>query len=542
MKIKIQGILLGIILLLALVLRVNQLNSIPVGMTDDEVRLVYSAYTLWHTGHDIANGIFLPVSFILNKFSFTPVSVYITAPFVGLLGLSPFTARLPFALAGVGVVLLTYLTVKRLLRHDWVALIASGVLAVNVWAIQMSRIAYEAGFALLFYLWGTYVFLGDWKKHSLGSVLISMALLFLGFNSYNATKLLYVPLIIILVWYKWKEIRTYRPYVIGIAASLLFTFFTFWYFSLVQGAAVHGGDILIFQNSGAASQAVELQRRASEAPQIFLTLFHNKVTYFTGIMAQHYLYAFSPDYLFLYQEGSGIYSLWSRGNLYLLELPFLLIGILALWIKYRKIFILTLVLLLIAAIPSGVGPEPFTYATRSVFMLPWLALTIAVGIYTLVTGFRSHVWRLLFTVVILISYVYSVGAYLTQYYYEWPRYSAKSFAEDQKDVVSFITRYPDNHATFLITNVSDMFFLQYAFYTHLDPRIIQEAYKKAAEPSQLGNIQVLQTCDRVIPAGVVYITSQSCHTQTPDATISLPDGQIMWNIYLKVPADKNFPK
>ena len=150
MRKNIHGVVLGLILFGAFVLRVNQLNTIPVGMTDDEVRAVYSAYSLWNTGRDLTRGILLPVSFVLHNFSFTPVSIYATAPFVGILGLSPFSARLPFALAGVGVVFLTYLVVQRLLKNQTVAVIAAGVLAVNVWAIQLSRIAYESGFALLF--------------------------------------------------------------------------------------------------------------------------------------------------------------------------------------------------------------------------------------------------------------------------------------------------------------------------------------------------------------------------------------------------------
>lgn len=527
---RIHRILLGVILIAALWIRVYRLNAIPVGMTDDEVRLVYNAYSLFHTGRDIAQHIFLPFSFVLHNFSFTPVSVYVTAPFVGFMGLTPFAARLPFALAGVGVVLLTYLTMKRLTGQATAALLAAAVLTVNVWAIQISRIAYESGFALLLYVYGTYVFLGSWKARSLRPVLYSMLLLFLGFNSYNATKLLYLPLLGILTWFRWKDIYRYRPYMVCIIASALVTLGSFWFLSATQGAGAHGGDISILQ--GPAAQAVELSRRASVAPQVLKTLYHNKLTYYGDLIARHYLYAFSPDYLFLSQEGSGIYSLWSRGNLYLIELPFLFIGLLALVMRQRKIALLIILLVIISAIPSGIGPPPFTYATRSSFMLPWLALLIGYGVYTTIVAIRRPQWRVVSASVIILFYVYAVGGYFTQYYFEWPRYSAKSFAQDQKEIISFIQRYPDKRMNFIISNVSDMFLLQYAFYTQLDPRIVQQAYAKNRVPNALGNIHIIPECSKEIPDDTVYVTLHACKTKNPSTVITLPDGQIEWDIVI----------
>lgn len=521
-----------IILFVSLILRVNQLNTIPVGMTDDEVRLVYSSYSIWHTGRDVVHGIVLPFSFVLHNWSFTPVSVYITAPFVGLMGLSPMSARLPFALAGVGVVFLTYLLVKRLLANSAVAALSAAVLSVNVWAIQLSRMAYEAGFALLFYLWGTYLFLGDWKKQPLRSVLGAMAVFFLAFNSYNGMKLVYLPILLVLVWYRKKEFVAKRQLVTALIGSVMVTFGVFLYFTVAQGAGAHGGAIVIFQDVASAAKSVELARRASSAPHLLQVLYHNKVTYFVDQVSRHYLYAFSPDFLFLSQEGSGIFSLWSRGNLYLIELPFLCIGLVSLCISRRKLFLLLGMMLLIAALPSGLGPESFIYATRASFMLPWLALCIGVGIFTIVKKSR------ILAAVIAVMYVYFIAGYLTQYYFEWPRYSAASYSKDQKDLATFMMSYSDTGEKFLITNASDMFFLQYAFYTRMDPRLVQEAYRKSPVLAQLGSIRIVSSCIAPknqdprprIPQGTLFI-NKSCYTKNPDFVISFPDGTPVWYVY-----------
>jgi len=392
--------------------------------------------------------------------------------------------------------------------------------------------AYEAEFALLFYLWGSFVFLGDWKKHAVRSVLWSMALFFLAFNSYNAMKLVYIPLLFLLLWYRRNDIKGKKHLIAAMVWGVLTTISVFIYFSLVQGASVHGGEFLIFQDTGVAAQAVELARRASSAPHALQVLYHNKLTYFVDVISRHYLYAFSPDFLFLSQEGSGIYSLWSRGNLYLIELPLLLIGIFSLWKKQKSVFIFGMLAMIIAALPSAIGPAPFTYATRASFMLPWLALFIAFGIYILIQKIR------ILAIVVIVLYAYYIGGYLNQYYFEWPRYSAKSYAKDQKDLVAFITSYPDTKATFLITNVSDMFFLQYAFYTRMDPKILQDAFRRTPNLTRLGSMTISSSCiapkdndpRAYVPVGTVYM-NQSCYSQNPDYGITLPDGEQMWHIY-----------
>lgn len=530
---------LACIFLAALVVRTYRLDNIPVGMTDDEVRIVESAYSLWHTGRDL-KGVAVPFSFVLNDFSFTPVSIYMTAPFVGLLGLSPLTARLPFALAGFGVVVLTYLTAKRLFKNSTIGLIAAFVLTWNVWAIQLSRMAYEAIFALLFYLWGTYIFIGYSEKSPVRSIVWSMCLFFLAFNSYNAMKILIIPILFVLVWYRWKFFSRNRRFLAVIAGLLIATISTFLYFSVIQGASAHGGSITIFQDFAEAAQAVELERRASSAPEFLKVLYHNKATYYFDQVARHYLYAFSQEFLFLNQEASGIYSLWSRGNLYLIELPFLLIGIFALLRRHKKIFLLLAVMLLIAPLPSGVGPTPLTYATRSSFMLPWLMLFIAAGLYYFIETISDKYMKYTVIIFIVLLYALAIGGYLRQYYFEWPRYGAKSYAWDIKEVVRFIQSYRSSADNFLVGNTGDTFFLQYAFYMRTDPRQLQRAYKGQSILHSFDGVEVLPTClvpkDQDPRAGIdrrtVYIAHADCHHQTPDRVIYFPDGLPAWHIYV----------
>lgn len=142
-------IILALIIIIGAFLRFWQLGSIPSGATNDEVTYIYNAYSISITSKDVA-GNFLPLSF--NFFnSFSPLPIYIMSPFVGILGLSLFTARLPFALIGIAGIFLLFLIAKNITNNHYVALSTAFVLSVSPWHLQFSRVSYDGGLALFFY-------------------------------------------------------------------------------------------------------------------------------------------------------------------------------------------------------------------------------------------------------------------------------------------------------------------------------------------------------------------------------------------------------
>lgn len=535
---------LGIILLLSILaaaffIRVYKLGSVPVGMTDDELRETYSALSVWKTGRGLTAATPFPFMFIVNNFSFNPVPIYLSAPVVGVFGVSMATARLPYALAGFFALVGTYMLVRRLTGRQSIALAAVFCMTFNVWAIQLSRMAYEAVFAQVFYVWGTYVFLSDWKKHAFCSVVLSMTLFFLAFNSYDAMKMLYIPLLVVLWIYKWKEIKKQKNISLLIIGSIVATAAVFVYFYISQHPTVRGSQFTIFQNTAAAAQGVELARRASSAPEFLKVLYHNKATYLFDLFLRHYTYVFSWDYLLLNQEASGIYSMWSRGNLYLVEIPLLLFGGLYLFVKKRPVFFLTLALMLVGALPAGAGPEPFTYATRASFVLPWLMFWIGAGIIYIVEAVGKTYWRIALVIAISGLYLYFIGGYFTQYYFQWPRSGAKYYSKGVEDLAAYIAAEKPNYSTVMIANINDTFFLHWARYNQTDVRLLRQHY--AENPYVFDGITILKDCldtdgqdpRTILDARSMYVSSPACHTQTPDHAIALPDGEIQWHVYAR---------
>ena len=101
------------ILILAAILRIWQLGSLPPSLTPDEAALGYNAYSILKTGRD-EYGKLLPV--IFKSFGdYKPgFYIYTTVPFIAIFGLTEFAVRLPSAIAGVIAVWLMYLIVKKI--------------------------------------------------------------------------------------------------------------------------------------------------------------------------------------------------------------------------------------------------------------------------------------------------------------------------------------------------------------------------------------------------------------------------------------------
>lgn len=82
-------------------------GDLPAGMNQDEAAMAYDAYAIFHQGTDRL-GIRFPTMLVSWGSGMNPLASYLVAPFVGIFGLSPWSARLPFLLAGVAGIPLFY--------------------------------------------------------------------------------------------------------------------------------------------------------------------------------------------------------------------------------------------------------------------------------------------------------------------------------------------------------------------------------------------------------------------------------------------------
>jgi 4-amino-4-deoxy-L-arabinose transferase-like glycosyltransferase len=145
---------IALVIILASVLRLWQLGNVPISMSDDEIRLVYTGYSIAHTARD-AFGNFLPLVFHMDGAStYGQVPIYLTSLFFLILPLNMFVARLPFALSGILSVVVLYLILNKIFNNSKIALFSAFALSVSVWDLQLTRFAIEIDIAVLMYLVG----------------------------------------------------------------------------------------------------------------------------------------------------------------------------------------------------------------------------------------------------------------------------------------------------------------------------------------------------------------------------------------------------
>ncbi|MCC7447438.1 MAG: glycosyltransferase family 39 protein [Anaerolineae bacterium] len=137
-------------------LRLYKLDSYPQIFNQDEMVLGYDAWSIWTTGRD-QHGQLLPIHFRTFNDFVPPVPNYVTAPFVGLLGLSEFSTRLPAALLGIATVWMVGVLGRRWFGSA-AGLLAALFLSVDNWHINYSRIAFPASFMPFFTVIALYTF------------------------------------------------------------------------------------------------------------------------------------------------------------------------------------------------------------------------------------------------------------------------------------------------------------------------------------------------------------------------------------------------
>jgi 4-amino-4-deoxy-L-arabinose transferase-like glycosyltransferase len=145
------------ILLVAAVLRLFAISSVPSELIVDEIDLYNSAHSIVTTGHDV-DGSLQP--FLYARFTRNP-PLYAIASYASSLvfGKTPFGLRLPAVLFGLIAIVLLYAIALELTRSERIALLAALMMAIAPIFIQFSRVAWEPASELAPLLGGIYLLL-----------------------------------------------------------------------------------------------------------------------------------------------------------------------------------------------------------------------------------------------------------------------------------------------------------------------------------------------------------------------------------------------
>src|SRR3990167_1106678 len=409
---------LFLILILGLFLRTYQLDQIPAGFFADEAANGFNAYKLLATGADEYNK---PFPFYFQSFGDyrTPVAIYSMIPIVALLGLSELSVRLTMAIYGTLTILILYLAVKASLNtrgrnmQEVSGLSAALFLAVSPWHIHFSRSGFEyipmpffLSLSLLFF----YKFITSDNKSSYLLPLSAVSFVVTFYTAY-VIQLVMLPLLSLLFVIYYRSIIQVKRSTFFITATILIVGFL----PFIQ-ATLAGQALTRFQSVSPFAQGMSLES-------------------ISGPIIKTYLEHFSADFLFtkgdIDMPGHFItrHSVRGMGELYLIQLPLIIFGLLFLFQNHKRFLLIIFFLIFLYPIGSTVVAEgPFSH--RSLLgVIPFTILT-GVGLSYLLKIMVNLKYPTILPMrfILLLSFfvvlALSINNYRDKYFREYPRYSS----------------------------------------------------------------------------------------------------------------------
>jgi hypothetical protein len=424
---------LGIILALALVLRIGMTDKIPPELFGDEIDVGYQSFSLLKTGKDLYRQI-LPIYVRSLSEPRAPLLMYATVPSVAILGLNEYGVRTPEVVFGVLGILIFFILTRNYM--------AATVMAIVPWHIIYSRAAFEVVLMLDLIMLG--VVLAQRKKEVLGFLFFALAM-----YTYS-TAIVFVPLFILAVYRRdlWKMKRP-------------FVFFTALLIPLVLVILTGDGRyrferVGILGNSDLQNQVYEMKNRSGLQSDRF---FYNKYLQISSLVFSNYVRAFSPDFLFIRGDPVLRHSIQVSGGMLPIMSVFIIPG---LYLLAKNKQWLWLIWFFLAPVPSALTYDGANHATRLFLMLPPICLAVAWGILKLgKTKFLLSV----------ICFLIALNFVWVSYYYinNYPKASWQWWHVGFAPIMKELSRLDSQYSRVFINNTYEPSLERFLFWTKYPP-------------------------------------------------------------------------
>lgn len=470
----------GIIILIAFILRFWQLGNIPMSLNWDEAAWGYNAYSIGVEGKD-EFGVKLPYKYIESFGDFKPpVYAYLASIPVKFLGLNEFATRFPSALFGFLTIPLTYLLVKEVFHKNQnkhkLALVSAFLLSISPWHIMLSRAAFEANVSTFFIVFGIYLFLKGINKNMWFLVLsaVSFAISFYVFN----TARVFVPLIglVLLIGFR-KELWKSKKQVIVSAIIGFVILAPLLPFLVSPQAKLRYQEVNIFSNPEIvrnSNQAIE-----NDGNAFWSKIINNRRVTYGAEFAKHYLDNFNPSFLFIKGDGNPKFSTQDIGQLFIWELPFLIIGAFIIFRKKEGYYWLIPIWLLLGIVPAATARET-PHALRIETVLPTFQILTAVGFIFFIDQLKTRLKPSLITgmyIPLIFLLFVNLFYFLHSYYSHYGRESAADWNYGYKEAYKYLSEVESDYENIYFTNVLGRPHIYYLFHNKISP----EYYRNNSE-------------------------------------------------------------
>lgn len=438
MKLKKENIALILVLLMALGLRLWKLDLNPVGLVHDEIHQLVNAKSLALTGKGAAGtgaGIFQNEPYCDGNCVFGELPSYLLVPFAFFKTSFPLL-KIPLILASVLMILWFIKLFENLTKNKWIGIMVGLMIAINPWAINFGRAAYENIFSFMFYAWSLYLL--TIKTFKLKNQIWGIFLGFAASLSYFGAKPIFVPLMLIGLGYGlWIEKKNIKKYLmLGI---LVFGLMGGYGIILKNSfAGLRMGETILMNNQ-IIGQVNEERRMSLEIP-LLRDLFINKYTVLSKILLKKYFTGLSPNYLF--NEGEIGYDHFMVSNhpfMYLIDLPMIVLGFYVLASISIPAIVLVISIIFVLPITPMMSNYATTYALRNGLLYPFLSATAGVGIYYLIKIIKNKKIKFLAGAVLFVIYLISLINFQVMYWYRNPFEKSAGWVFFERQAVKYIS-------------------------------------------------------------------------------------------------------
>lgn len=422
-------IIITLLFIIGFATRLAAITKYPAGFNQDEASAGYDAWSILKYGID-RNGRSFPVHLIAWGSGQNVLYSYLMIPFISIFGLNELSVRLPMAIIGCISLVVIY---KLLLKYNKkLAIIGLTFFTICPWHIMKSRWGLESNIFPDLVLWAVYFILIGLKDNKIFKFYIGMAILSLSVYSYG-TSYLFLPIFIIsVILYLLITKRIKIKHAIISAIIVLIIVMPMILFVVINTFELNELKL------GIITIPREYQNRYEDVTNgnIFSNIMHNAK-------------------VLLYQtDGTKYNSIEFYGIIYLLSLPFAIIGI---WNSFQKRGLERTILNLwfIAAIVVFIALNEANINRLNIIIIPLILYTI-LGIYQITENDKN-------TIVPIIAIYTILFGFFTVKYIQTQGYKNSVFLKDYKEALQYANSL--NTEKIYIDNSFNQPYIYTLFYT-----------------------------------------------------------------------------
>jgi len=452
------------IFLIGVLIRILWLGEIPSGFFRDEAALGYNAYSIWETGRDEFGQSF-PLVFRSYEVFFLPLYVYLSAPVVGIFGLTEVTTRFISSLSGILALTLVYFIAKEVFDRK-IAVISLILLTISPWHVFYSRGAFEGNLGLTFFAAGFLFFILFLKTKRAGFTYLSSLSFIASIYSYQSERVIVPLFVIVCLLLTFKKLWPSRAKILTPTLASLVLLFPILSFTSKAAGTHRAFGVSIFNSVP--------HGWIENTDAGFLS---NNPFFLRGRqVAALYVSYFSPKNLFVEGDYDKQRSVVNFSVFYTFMFPFMIIGF---WkiLKRRSLQDkLILAWTFLAPVPASLTGDPF-HTYRSLLLYFPLTIISAVGLNL---AYRIFVESKLFAGITTIFLLSNFANFIFSYTTITQTERARNWDYGYKEIVAFVKS--QGPGRIVVDDPWTESYIHYLFFAKVDPEIYQNAVLKLIKP------------------------------------------------------------